>query len=259
MHTYEVPLGVEVCLLRNARRTLSLILVAAVLVVSEGFSCAQTASDSNAGQAVTATPEHPITIKQLRTLLQELNNIEPTKQLTMEEAERQRKTLPPWFPSTVWDTVEKKIMAIDIPLAELPVYQRYFSQENADAMILAFQGRLGQQLAEHFMQREVTAAHSGTSGATTTGRALEETSNSSDPDVGAKRMNELTPEDRKRVLAAVQVMISAWKPISDQLAVSYNDLINNTIQKEITAHNQELQTAQQAYLRNSSSHTSPQH
>jgi hypothetical protein len=220
---------------------------------------AQTTAKSDVAQSAPAVPEHPITLEQLRTLLVLTHTIEPMRQLTMEEAERQRKTLPPWFPSSVWDAVEKKIMAIDIPESELTIYQRYFSQEDTDALILAFQGPIGEQLAEHFMQRDVAAVHSGTSGAATTARAMEETSHSSDVDLGAKRMNELSPIDRKRVLAAIQVVGSVWKPISDELAASYDDLVNGVIQKEIAAHSQELQAAQRHTSQNTPSHTSVTH
>jgi hypothetical protein len=194
--------------------------------------------------APVAAPEHPITIEQLRILLRLTHTIEPMRQLTMEEAERQRKTLPPWFPSSVWDAVEKKILAIDIPQSELTIYQRYFSQDNADALILAFQGPIGEQLPIHFMQRDVSAVHPGTSGAATTARAMEETSHSGDVDLGAKRMNELSPIDRERVLSAIQVVGNVWKPISDELTAPYDDLVNGVVQKEIAAHSQEIQAAQ---------------
>jgi hypothetical protein len=240
----------EMFLSRTVRAILPAILAAA-LFVPQAFLIAQTPVAHDVAKTVAVAPEHPITIDQLRILVQQQRAIEPMKQLTMEEAERQRKTLPPWFPSAVWDDVEKKIMAIDIPVAILPAYQRYLSQENADALILFYQGPLGGQIAEHFIQREAASARSGTSGAATTAHALEETSQSSDVDLGAKRMNELSPDDRKRVLAAVQAVSSTWKPISDEMAESYDNLVNSVIQKEIAAHNKELLIAQQTYLRKS--------
>jgi hypothetical protein len=149
-------------------------------------------------------------------------------------------------------------MAIDIPQAMLPIYQRYLDQETADALNLFFQGPLGEQIAKSYLQRAVEAVHSGTSGADTAARALGETSHS-DLDLGAKRLNELSPDDQKRVIAAVQVIRKVWKPISNEMAASYDDLVNNVVQKEIAAHNQELAAAQQAYLRKSSSHAPAQH
>jgi len=240
----------------RGRRALSVFF--AVLLAAT-FVIAQTPPAFNSEKTATAAPEHPITLEQLRTLVQQERAIEPMKQLTLQEAERQRKTLPPWFPSSVWDAVEKRIMAIDIPAVLLPTYQRYLSRENADAMILFFQGPRGAQIAEHFTQREAASAYSGTSGAATTARALDETSRSGDIGLAAKRMSELSPEDQKRVFDAKQVVVNTWKAISDETAVFYDNLVNNEIQNEIAAHNRELVTAKQVYLRKSTSSNPAQH
>jgi hypothetical protein len=204
--------------------------------------------------SVNVPPEHPITVEQLQTLLQELKMIDATRKLTMEELERQRNSLPPWFPQDVWDSVEKKVMAIDIVKVQLPIYQRSFSQDNADAMILLFQGPLGQQLATNYLAQRVAIAHTGAQGAEADKEAIQNaTANKA---LGTQRLNELSPVDRQRILQAQQVMNGIWQSQSNDLASSYDDLVNGVVQKEIAAHNQELAAAQQSYSRKSSANSS---
>ena len=234
-----------------------LLVCVAALMCGEA-SQSQTASTNVPATPSQAVPEHPITIEQLRTFMQELNLVEATQTLTMEEAERQRKTLPPWFPSDVWDAVEKKIAAIDLAKVELPVYQRHISEENADAMILFLQGPLGAQIAERILPRRMAVARTGASGSEAEGQTVAQTSQD-DVDLGTKRLNELSPADRQRVVQAREAIMSSWQATSDELAALYDSYVNDLVQKEIAAHNRELAAAQQAYGQKSHSSSSPQH
>ncbi len=178
------------------------------------------------------------------------------RKLTLDAAEQQRKTLPPWFPSDVWDDIEQKMLAVDIPTVMLPVYQRYMSAETADALILFYSGPIGEQLAQHFTAREADSASKGTSGAATSAAALSGMKNSSaDVDLATRRMKELTPEEQARVLAAKQAVGDSWKAVSDELAVVYDNYMNDFIQAQLKKHNSELVAAKMAYLRkNPASH-----
>jgi hypothetical protein len=197
-------------------------------------------------------PQHPITLDQLQKFSAQIQSIEPMKKLTLEAAEKQRATLPPWFPQAVWDQIENKMANIDLPSVALPVYRKYVSAEDADAMILFFSGPVGEQLGKNFIHREVRSAESGTSGAATTQNALSDTSHSSDVELGAKRLHELSPEDQARVVAARDHIMSSWKQLSDQLSSTYDAYMNNFIQKELATHNKELVAAKTAYLQKSS-------
>jgi len=203
---------------------------------------------------VQAPPEHPITLDQLRTLLDELHIIEATQNLTMKAAENQRKTLPVWFPQNVWDEIEKKMMAVDIAKFQLPMYQRLFSQDNADALILYFRGPEGEQLAADFLARRVAVSQTGARGSEADTMAMQQASQSQHG-LGAKRLNELSPADRERVIIAQKSLASGWKPLSDELSHEYNNFMNDLVQKEIAAHNEEIVAAQQVYLRKS--HAAP--
>jgi len=214
--------------------------------------CAQAPSAAPATPAAIPS-EHPITLEQLRIYTKQNGSIEPMRKLTLVAAEQQRKTLPPWFPPAVWDDVEKKMLAVDIPPVLLPVYQRYMSTETADALILFYSGPLGEKLAEHFTAREADSASKGTSGEATSAAALNGMLNStSEVDLAARRMKELTPEEQARVLTAKQAVGDSWKTASNQLATVYDNYMNDVVQAEIKKHNAELVAAKTAYLRKSS-------
>lgn len=232
-----------------------------VMVAVAGISVEVTAQSPPATAAPSSfpSPQHPITLEQLRTFSGEIHSIEPTRELTLEAAEQQRKTLPPWFPASVWDEIEKKMATVDIAKVQLPVYQRYLSAENADAMILFYSGPLGERLGTRFVQREAASAEAGTSGAATTSNAVDQTRHSDDVALAAKRLNELSPEDQARFLAARQAVMASWKTISDELAATYDKFMNDFVQTEINNHHQELAAAQTAYLKKSSAKTPAQH
>jgi actin-related protein len=195
--------------------------------------------------------ESPITLDQLRKLLDELHEVEATRALTLEEAERQRAALPPWFPKVVWDAVEQKMSSLDIAKVELPIYQRYISAENADGIILYLQGPLGERLAERVMSRRAAIAETGAQGSKATQTVIDETTQA-DKDLATARLNQLEPADRQRVVKAWQAMMSSWKAMTDEGAKSYNDFVNDLVQTELAKHSQELAAAKQAYASKSS-------
>jgi len=198
-------------------------------------------------------PESPITLDQFRNLLDELHEVEQTRTLTKEEAERQRAALPPWFPKSVWDAVEQKVGTVDIAKVELPIYQRYLTSETGDGLILWFNGPLGQKLAEQVMSRRVAIAETGAQGSKAAQRYIDGVTQG-DQGIAAMRLNQLGPADRERAVKAVQALTNSWKAMSDDLAKSYNEYVNSLVQTELAKHSQELAAAQQAYMRKSSSH-----
>lgn len=215
---------------------------------------------SAAADAKPTPPDHPITLEQLRALSEEIHTLEPMRKSTLEAAEEQRKTLPVWFPPAVWDDIEKKMMAIDLPAVMLPVYQRYVSAETADALILFYKGPIGEQLGQHFSARAQASEKSGTTGAAASESAVNEMLHSkSDMELATARMNELSPEDQARVAAAKQAIGDSWKREGDELSVVFDDYVNNLIQSEIRRHNPELVAAKTAYLRKNSSAPQAQH
>lgn len=234
------------------------LLLCALLITSFGPVFAQPTPLPGASQTPLVAPETPITLDQLRIFMQRMHLVESTQKLTMEEAERQRATLPVWFPPAVWDAVEKKIMDIDVAQVELPIYQRYVSRETADALILFLQGPLGDQIADIVLPRRMAVARTGALGSEAEEKTMEQVTQS-DLDLGTKRLSQLPPADRQRVIQSRQSIMSIWKPASDELAASYDNLVNSVVHKEIAAHNSELQAAQQAYLRKSASHPSQHH
>jgi hypothetical protein len=218
-----------------------------------GFAQAGPTPAAAAAPAAQTSPESPITLDQLRNLLDELHEVERTRTLTKEEAERQRATLPPWFPKSVWDAVEQKMGSVDIAKVELPIYQRYLTSEIGDGLILWFNGPLGQQLAEQVMSRRVAIAETGAQGSKAAQTYIDGVTQS-DKGIATVRLNQLGPADRERAIKAVQALTNSWKAMSEDLAKSYDEYMNNLVQTELAKHNQELAAAQQAYMHKSSSH-----
>jgi len=197
-------------------------------------------------------------LDQLRTMLDEFHEVEATRALTLEEAERQRAKLPPWFPKSVWDAVEQKMSDIDVAKVELPVYQRYFTRETADSLILLFNGPIGQRLAEQMMPRRVAIAETGAQGSKAAQAFIDEIT-PADRGIAAVRLNQLGPADRERAVDAVQVLNSSWKAMSDAIANLYDEYMNNLVQTELANHSRELAAAQQAYMRRSSGQSTSHH
>ncbi|MGD0940444.1 MAG: hypothetical protein ABR905_12110 [Terracidiphilus sp.] len=229
----------------------TLVYICFCALVSETGS-AQAASSTAPAPAPAVTAESPITLDQLRKLLDELHEVEQTRAITQEEAERQRATLPPWFPKSVWDAVEQKMGSVDIAKVELPIYQRYLTSETGDGLILWFNGPLGQQLAEQVMSRRVAIAETGAQGSKAAQTYIDGATQS-DKGIASARLNQLGPTDRERAIKAVQALTNSWKTMSDDLAKLYDEYVNNLVQTELAKHSQELAAAQQAYMRKSSS------
>jgi hypothetical protein len=224
------------------------------LVSEIGF--AQATPAPGPAPAAQAPSKSPMTLDQLRSMLEDFHEAEATRALTLEEAERQRAKLPPWFPKSVWDAVEQKMGSVDVAKVELPVYQRYFSSETADGLILLFSGPLGQQLADQMMPRRVAIAGTGAQGSKAT-QAYIDGITPADRGIATVRLNQLGPADRERAVDAVQVLNSSWKAMSDEIAKSYDEFMNNLVQSELAKHSRELAAAQQAYVRASSGQSEP--
>jgi hypothetical protein len=187
-----------------------------------------------------APPEHPIPREQLRVLFIRMKTIEAQKIFLQRTLDSQRKTMPSWFPTSVWREVEHDIEAIDIVDVALPVYQKYVSQEAAEAMIFFMDGPTGQQIAELTTQRALAALDTGARGSAADDLAMKAGNVEGDQALWAKRAKELTQAERTRILPDVQALAQVWKKIDDEQDIAFNKKQNAVFQAILKARQADL-------------------
>ena len=87
--------------------------------------------------------------------------------------EEKLKTMPAWFPRSVWTEIENRIEAIDIVPVALPIYQKYVDQDQAAAVILLLDGPTGQEIAIAMAGRAVDARQTGARGSAADALAIK--------------------------------------------------------------------------------------
>lgn len=233
-------------MIANQRRRLTYLLcLSTALLFASGlgrYSFAQTSATNQAPLPV-VPPKHPITREGLQKLLTKMKTIDAQKKLMHESLEAKRKTMPAWFPSAVWNDVEAKVEGVDLVEVALPVYQKYVSQEQGDAVLLLLQGPTGEQIAQRKLDRALSAIHSGARGSAADEEAMVAGAASGDLGLWTKRIRELTPEQQKRISPLFQGLIKVWKQIDDEQDVLYIKKTNEVFRAVINAHTAEIQDA----------------
>src|SRR6185312_16268248 len=164
-----------------------------------------------------------------------------------------RKTLPAWIPDPVWADVKANVAAIDIVGVVLPVYQRYFSQQDGEGMQLMYEGPTGQQYAKLALKSRLDAMNQGLRGSAADVRAMQADEAANLDALLRKRMTELTPDELARYHsfddhANRSLGGDIWRQLDDQQDVLIRTKVNQVFQATMKAHNAELVAAQQAYL-----------
>lgn len=204
-------------------------------------------------------PAHPITRDQMQALLGGMKAIEGHQAHLREALGVQQKSLPAWFPSAVWGEIVQKIEAIDLVDIDLPIYQKYVSQEQADAMILLFQGPTGDELAQLVSGRALTALRSGARGSAADEQAIQASNASDDKALFAKRFAELTPQQRDQVGSSIQAVWPAWRRIDDEQDAVFNRRANQIFVAVQKARQPEMLAAKHAASQAASSQTTVSH
>ena len=199
-------------------------------------------SAAPAPQLGNALPDHPIIGEQLTTLLEEMHMAAAQKVLVHESLKAQHKLMPSWFPVDVWAEVESRIEAIDIAAVDLPVYQKYVSQDQATSLILFFQGPTGDRIGQSLAERSLESINSAGSGIAPEPSVAQSAKLLADGELWAKRLEELTAPDRSKIRPAIDYLRSVLPLIGDEQNVAYNKKVNeefNTVlkmeQKKIAA------------------------
>jgi hypothetical protein len=98
-------------------------------------------------------PSEAITADQLKTLLNETKFIKAEKAETQRMLNARNKELPEWFPPTLRGFIAGKVTSANPVKVDLPIYQKYLTKQQADQLILFFQGPAGDAVASHLVSQ----------------------------------------------------------------------------------------------------------
>ncbi|HXC94045.1 MAG TPA: DUF2059 domain-containing protein [Edaphobacter sp.] len=106
-----------------------------------------------------APPARPATLEQVEKLMKLTKAADRIKSLMHSNIEVQKNQKPQLFPSAFWDELEQELDKIDWIKIATPVYQRYFSVEEADSVIAFYSTPVGQKVLESstVMTQELSA------------------------------------------------------------------------------------------------------
>jgi hypothetical protein len=215
----------------------SLLRAVFVLLVAVTGAWPVTAAGQTASDANIAAAQRPITEAQLRMYLEESMLLQITQAQIQSGLDQNHQTMTPWIPEKIWQLVKDKTAAIDLVKVLLPVYQKYYTEDDGNAISLMFDGPTGHALA-------VAASPPGTVPADN----AEPVGNPAE--LSRKRTAELTPEQLaalQRMRAATRVKtLDGFKIEEDQNEAlgKMMDAVSHTV---LIAHQRELAAARQAY------------
>lgn len=192
-------------------------LVAFLCLVLSSFTvcCAQSAPQPNSGVQTTHAPEHPMTEEQVRTYLMVCHFPSVSRQLTHEKMEAQRKQLPPWYLSPVWDEIEKAIDDIDLPQVMTPIYQKYISEKDATWLIRLSATPQMQEVLQSVLTSDERLQHSGTAPLEARDQTMHRLAHEERDEV-ERILSRLSAADQ-RELESHQASLQAMQPLLAQL------------------------------------------
>jgi hypothetical protein len=168
--------------------------------------------------------------------------------LMHEQLEKQRATLPAWFPAAVWDDVERQVEGIHYADACLAVYQKYMTADQVETMASVFEGPTGQQIADVMSgraEKAVRAGHEGYDADEQVGKAMQ--ADQTIPALMAKRFGEMPLDQRVKVQSQLPAIREVMKPVEDGCQSAYNARATEVAHTTMAKHNAEIQAAQRAF------------
>ena len=91
-------------------------------------------------------PEHPATPEQIKEYLQLTKSVENAHRAFGQMVANSKSQAPAYFPADFWTDVNNSFDSIDIASELVPVYQRYFSQEDMAAALVFYKTPAGQRV-----------------------------------------------------------------------------------------------------------------
>jgi hypothetical protein len=196
-------------------------------------------------------PEHPITAQTLQRYFDVCHFVLRNREQIDIQLAAQQKTLPPWYPMTVWRETADAIDALDVTAVALPVYQRYFSEEAGENAIRLFLTPQGQAMLSKVYDQTAAAENAGDPGLEAHLKAIAAAKVDEDAKV-RQMMAAMTPKDRRETEIFVQS--AEWKRISalgPQIAKEFSEVYLAAQEKavhEVTArHHDDLVKALRDY------------
>ena len=183
---------------------------------------AQTASSPTSTTQFKA-PEHPVTSEQLHAFFNVCHIPGVSRGLLHEKLELQRKELPPWYPSAVWDEIEGAIEHMELAETGLPVYQKYLSEERAAFLIKLLSMPEQRGFVNSFMEANVRAQHAGATPTEALKIARSYVGPEEDREV-TRIANNMSPAERRHFVAHVSDL-QILQPLLAQLQKEYSQAV----------------------------------
>jgi hypothetical protein len=209
---------------------------------------------SEAKTTTTRTPpqtlRNPITRNQLRRYFVASLLLETTRRQMQEQLAQKQKALPPYFPEAVWQEIKQKVGNLDLVDVALPVYQRYFTEQDGEVIDLMYQGRIGHEYAAATMKSRMDASHRGLEGSAEDRAAEQSVAEAQVSELRNKRYSELTP---KQIAAVREFQARTAKTTENGLKVDDEQNIavqakwKELVQSTLAVHRADLEAAKQAY------------
>jgi hypothetical protein len=123
----------------------SSIIFAAVMATAQQASPPQTPPAESASNAV-APPLHPATEDQIREYLAVTGVSKATHELVDTIAATMQSQAPPYLPPSFWADMRAEFAKLDVVSTYVPIYQRYISQADMQAVIDFYRSPAGKNL-----------------------------------------------------------------------------------------------------------------
>jgi hypothetical protein len=223
-------------------------LMLSMLFVAGAWS--QTARGQAPPDATASAASRPITEAQLRTYMEESMLLQALETQIQGQVDQIRKTSMPWFPDATWQIVKDNLAAIDLVKAVLPVYQKYYTEQDGNALSLLYEGPTGHAFAVASVAAGAQASHGGLDGSDAARAAALPNYLGSARELGRKRQAELTPE---QIAAVRQMQMNTAVTTLEGLRIDEGQnqvlekTINDVLHKTMALHRKELMAARSAY------------
>jgi len=93
-------------------------------------------------------PAHPATVEQITKLVQITHSADRMRSVMHAMVLQQQKNAPQIFPAAFWTDLEAELGKIDWINISIPLYQRYFSEEEANSVIAFYSTPVGQKVLD---------------------------------------------------------------------------------------------------------------
>ncbi len=120
-----------------------------MLVLLPAWMRAQQSAPAPTGNSTTeagAPPLHPATIDQIREYLSLLGLERLTQELFSSSVKAMQTTAAPYYPESFWTDLAAAFRKIDVTAMDVPIYQKYVSQEEMATVIAFYRSPAGHKI-----------------------------------------------------------------------------------------------------------------